>query len=70
VPSPDQDPVYGNYVELLWWDPNPIYFDPPALDLNAGYTDGHVERYHTDTSIDAGAGGFGGAHFYITEDWR
>jgi len=70
VAPPEVDPVNGNYVELIWWEPDSNYTDPPTLDLNAGYTDGHVERYHTDSSIDAGAGGHGPPHFYITKDWR
>lgn len=68
VRAPEQDPIFGTDVDVVWWR-YASQHDLPGnkLRMNAGYTDGHVESYTAEetTSIDV-------SHhtFYFPNKWK
>ncbi len=58
-----KDPIFGNDVSVLWARYGSFSDVPEDIPLNAGYIDGHVERYISDSTEF-----FGG--FFIPCDWR
>lgn len=61
--GPDRDPVFGNDMSILWWLDDQSVTPAKNIKMNAGYTDGHVEKYTSEeTEV------FNGS-FYLPLKW-
>lgn len=43
--GPERDPVFGNDMSILWWLYDQSVYPTKKVKMNAGFVDGHVEKY-------------------------
>ena len=56
--------------DVLWWRYRPYDDIPKDLSMNAGYVDGHVERYNSDETVNMSAESATSHLFYIPQNWK
>ena len=68
--APAENPISGGSIglEMLYFLPGGIAARPKALKMNAGYTDGHVEVFTSDDTIEVPI--TTGSIFYFPAKWK
>ena len=60
--------TFGNRADMFWWTQTSGIEELPEMENNAGYIDGHVERFNESESINASPDQ--AQRFQIPRNWR
>ncbi|MCK4999180.1 MAG: type II secretion system protein [Anaerohalosphaera sp.] len=68
-PAPDKDPVFNNIdTEMVYFLYGDLTMKPTKMKMNAGYTDGHVEVFTPQETIEVPIST--GTRFYFPAKWK